>query len=142
MGVSITESQKVRLKKKIKKFYLETKNCRQTDVCPVKNILAPAVDKWSLFCLYNLAFNDVLRFNQIQKYTPGISSRMLSVTLKKLEKARLVKRTVYAEVPPRVEYQLTDFGYELAKRLIELNQWIFDENMKMNSNAINGLVTS
>jgi len=131
MEVTITDNQKIRLKKKIKKFYWDTKNCRGTNQCPIKNTFAPSVDKWSLFCIYNLAYNEKLRFNQIQKFTPGISSRMLSVTLKKLEKAKLLTRKVYPEVPPRVEYQLTSFGYEFAKRLIDLNQWIFDENLKL-----------
>jgi len=132
MEVSITDNQKTSLKKKIEIFYHDTKHCRGTSECPVKNILAPSVDKWSLFCLYNLAYNEVLRFNQIQKFTPGISSRMLSVTLKKLEKAHLINRKVYAAVPPKVEYRLTDFGYQLSSKLIELNQWIFEisESMK------------
>ncbi len=131
MEVSITDNQKNRLKKKIEKFYKDTKHCRGTSECPVKNILAPSVDKWSLFCLYNLAYNDVLRFNQIQKYTPDISSRMLSVTLKKLEKAYLIERKVYAAVPPKVEYKLTDFGYQFSTKLIELNQWIFEKSTEL-----------
>jgi len=130
MSVSITDNQKVKLKKKIEKFYLDTKKYRGTPLCAVKSILAPSVDKWSLFCLYNLAYNDVMRFSEIQKYVPDISSRMLSVTLKKLEKANLLSRKVFPEVPPRVEYQLTDFGFQFSQKLIELNQWVFDEQCR------------
>jgi len=62
--------------------------CKFDNTCPVKGVFAPAVDKWSLFCLYNLAYNKVLRFNKLKNYIPGISARMLSVTLKKTGNGR------------------------------------------------------
>ena len=131
MAVTKTDNQHLKLKKKLKKIYNMSLGCSYEDDCPVRGVFAPAVDKWSLFCLYNLAYNEVLRFNKLKAYVPGISSRMLSVTLKKLEAAGLVEREVYAEVPPKVEYRLTKFGYEFAKRLAELNIWTFQQRQKL-----------
>lgn len=127
MSVTITDNQKVELKNNVRKFYLNTKPLMEQGTCPIKNILTPKLDKWSITCLYNLAFNGVLRFNELKKYSPGISSRMLSVTLKKLEQANLVSRKLYAEVPPKVEYKLTDFGHGFCERILELNVWVLKQ---------------
>jgi len=130
MAVTNVTNKELALKKKIKKIYSLAKVCDFDDRCPVKGVFAPAVDKWSLFCLYNLAYNKVLRFNKLKSYIPGISSRMLSVTLKKLETAGLVERQLFAEVPPRVEYKLSEFGSAFAGKLVDLNIWIW-ENRKI-----------
>lgn len=127
MAITNTENQDFSLKENIRKIYSISKECPETRRCPIKDVLAPSVDKWSLFCLYNLAYNKTLRFNKLKGFIPDISSRMLSVTLKKLESAELINRKIFAEVPPRVEYSLTDFGLEFAKRLVELNLWIHDQ---------------
>lgn len=115
-------------RKKIEEFYKMTRDCRGKGYCPVQDILAPSVDKWSLLIIYNLAYNGELRFNALKKYVRGISSRMLSVNLKKLEHAGLINRKVFAEVPPRVEYSLTDFGHAYSRKLIDLNLWLVKEN--------------
>jgi len=125
MAVTNTDNQKIKLKKNIRKIHRLSANCNQDDGCPVKGVLAPAVDKWSIFCLYNLAYNEVLRFNKLKQYIPGISPRMLSVTLKKLESSGLVIRKIYPEVPPKVEYRLTSFGQQFSEKLIELNLWLY-----------------
>lgn len=132
MAVTNADNQQLILKKKIKKIYNLSRDCSQDKDCPIKGVLAPSVDKWSLFCLYNLAYNKVLRFNKLKSYIPGISSRMLSVTLKKLEEAGLVKRQIYAEVPPKVEYSLTTFGLQYSEKLVELNLWIHDKRKRLN----------
>lgn len=130
MAVTNAENQQLKLKKNIKKIYNISRDCPQDHDCPIKGVLAPSVDKWSLFCLYNLAYNKVLRFNKLKSYIPGISSRMLSVTLKKLEEAGLVQRKLYAEVPPKVEYRLTKFGLQFSEKLVELNLWIWNARKK------------
>lgn len=133
MAVTKADNQHFKLKKKIKNIYEISQDCWNGDKpCAIKDVLAPSVDKWSLFCLYNLAYNKVLRFNKLKKYTPGISSRMLSVTLKKLEAAQLIRRQLYAEVPPKVEYSLTEFGYEFAQKLVDLNLWIYQKRLPNN----------
>ena len=76
--------------------------------CPIRNILSRIGDKWSLLVLYTLSGSSVMRFNVLQKNIPDISQKMLTVTLRALEEDGLVKRVIYAEVPPRVEYSLTD----------------------------------
>jgi len=127
MAVTNVENQHIELKKNIKQFYMNARCLKGEGICAVRHILAPSLDKWSLFCLYNLAFNDVLRFNALKNYIPGISSRMLSVTLKRLEEANLITRKIYPEVPPRVEYRLTKFGYGFCEKILSLNQWVLDQ---------------
>ena len=72
-------------------------------------------DKWSLLVLYTLSGSSVMRFNVLQKNIPDISQKMLTVTLRALEEDGLVKRVIYAEVPPRVEYSLTDRAKEYSE---------------------------
>lgn len=126
MMVTDTDNQDVEYKQKIKKFYDHIKVCNGEPICPVRDVFAPSVDKWSLFVIYNLAYNKTLRFGKLKKYIPKISSRMLSLTLKKLEDSKLVNRKVYAEVPPKVEYTLTEFGLNFSKQLIDLNLWVVE----------------
>ena len=127
--ITNTENQALSFEKKIEIFSKRSYEIRKAGgTCPVQDLLAPSVEKWSLFCIYNLAYNKKLRFGQLKNYIPKISSRMLSVTLKKLEHNNMVKRKVYAEVPPKVEYSLTEFGHEYAKRLIDLNLWLIENN--------------
>ncbi len=115
-------------KEKIKIFYKHSKQFQKRGYCPVQDILAPSADKWSLFIIYNLAYNGVLRFNQLKALVPQISSRMLSVTLKKLETSSIVDRKAFNEVPPRVEYKLSKFGMEYSQKLIDLNLWLIDKS--------------
>lgn len=131
MAVTKVDNQRVTLKKKIGKLNKLSYECHKTDggQCPIKHVLAPTTDKWTLFCLYNLAYFKVLRFNELKSKIPGVSSRMLSVTLKKMEDSGLVSRKIYPEVPPKVEYSLTEFAYKLSQKLIDLNLWLF-ENYK------------
>jgi len=126
MAVTIADNQQVKYKEKIKKFYDYIKVCDGKPMCPVRDVFAPSVDKWSLFVIYNLAYNQDMRFNKLKKYIPNISSRMLSLTLKRLEDSKIVSRKVFAEVPPRVEYKLTEFGYKFSKQLIDLNLWVIE----------------
>ncbi len=128
MEVSNNIKGEAQLKEKIKLFYLGSKKLVDKQICPTRDLLVPLTDKWSLFCLFNLGYHGVLRFNELQRYIPNISSRMLSVTLKKLEQKQLIVRTIYPEVPPRVEYKLTGFGEKLADKMVELNNWLLKEN--------------
>lgn len=78
--------------------------------------------QWSLaICCYLI--NGSLRYNEIRKCLPNITERMLTLQLRKLEESGVVKRTVYAEVPPRVTYELTAIGYELSPIIRELGKW-------------------
>lgn len=96
--------------------------------CPIRNILARISDKWSLLVLYTLNQEPVMRFNALQKSIPDISQKMLTITLKTLEEDGFVKRKVYAEVPPKVEYSLTNRALSLLPCIDTLITWA-KENM-------------
>lgn len=99
--------------------------------CPIRNILARISDKWSILVLFTLNQSALMRFNVLQKNIPDISQKMLTVTLRTLEEDGFVKRQVYAEVPPRVEYSLTDRAISLLPHINSLITWAKD-----NMNAI------
>jgi DNA-binding HxlR family transcriptional regulator len=91
--------------------------------CPVRNVLERFGDKWSLLVLMLLEEEQVLRFSEINGYIRTISQKMLAVTLKSLEADGLIKRTVYPQIPPKVEYELTPMGKSLLPHLHDLAQW-------------------
>ncbi|MCD7936268.1 MAG: helix-turn-helix transcriptional regulator [Tannerellaceae bacterium] len=80
-------------------------------------------DRWSLNILMLLHQNEVMRFSELQKKIPTISQRMLAITLKTLESLSLIHRKAYPEVPPRVEYSLTDLAKELIPIVQTLLNW-------------------
>ena len=91
--------------------------------CPVRNVIDRLGDKWSVLVLMLLEESKVLRFNEIYGYIQTISQKMLAVTLKSLEADGLVKRTVYPQIPPKVEYELTERGLSLLPHLHQLVGW-------------------
>lgn len=93
------------------------------DQCPVRNVIDRIGDKWSVLVLMVLEDGKVLRFNEICGYIKTISQKMLTVTLKTLEADGLVKRTVYPQIPPKVEYELTPRGKSLLPHLHNLVAW-------------------
>ena len=95
--------------------------------CPVRNVLSRIGDRWSLLVL--LALHDkaeALRFSDLCKAIPDVSQKMLTSTLRKLEADDLLSRTIYPEVPPRVEYKLTKRGKTLIPLLNQLVDWSLD----------------
>ncbi|MCC8147260.1 MAG: helix-turn-helix transcriptional regulator [Bacteroidales bacterium] len=97
-------------------------------VCPACGIIDRFGDKWSLRILVLLNENGVLRFNELLKNTQGISQKMLTTTLRTLESHKLVNRKMYAEIPPRVEYSLTELGKSLMKPLYGLIEWTLEHS--------------
>lgn len=97
--------------------------------CPVRNVVDKIGNKWSVLVLMVLEEGEVLRFNEIYGYVTTISQKMLAVTLKSLEADGLVKRTVYAQIPPKVEYELTARGKSLLPHLHGLVEWA-SENLE------------
>ena len=93
------------------------------ELCPIRNVIARFGNKWALLILLILNEEGCMRFNQLRKYIPDISSKVLSSTLQVLEADGLVRRTVYPEVPPRVEYALTEMGSSLMPIIQELTHW-------------------
>jgi DNA-binding HxlR family transcriptional regulator len=98
------------------------------EYCPVRNVIDRIGDKWSVLILMVLEEANVLRFNEIWGSIQTISQKMLTVTLKTLEADGLVKRTVYPQIPPKVEYELTARGKTLLPHLHGLVGWA-NENM-------------
>jgi len=98
--------------------------CKSSDPMAVRELLTKIGDKWSIFLILSL---DLLggraRFSELERAIPGISQRMLSVTLKNLERDGLVIRELFPEVPPRVEYEITDLGKSLIRPTQGLVDW-------------------
>lgn len=88
----------------------------------IRRVLERIGNKWTLLVVATL-HGERMRFTELQQRIPGISQRMLSLTLRHLERDGLVSRTAYAEVPPRVEYQLTDVGRTLIDPAVRLAEW-------------------
>lgn len=91
--------------------------------CPIRNILSRMSDKWSLLILRSLQKNGIMRYKDLKQGIPDISQKMLSCTLKRLEEDHLINRKMYAEIPPRVEYCLTETGQKLMPALQMMIDW-------------------
>lgn len=94
--------------------------------CPIRNVLSRICDKWSVLVLYTLKERNVVRFKELQRSIPDISQKMLTVTLRTLETDGIVSRKVYAEVPPKVEYSLTERGASFIPHVEALIAWAQD----------------
>lgn len=96
--------------------------------CPVRNILARLCDKWALLVIYILdrSGKENMRFMELKQQMPNISQRMLSMTLRTLEEDGYITRTIFSEIPPRVEYALTERAKSLKPILDSLLQWSFE----------------
>ena len=91
--------------------------------CPIRNVLARIGDKWSLLVIVTLSGARTMRFGALQRAIPDISQKMLSVTLRTLEEDGYLTRQVYPEVPPRVEYSLTEKGVSVVPILQSICRW-------------------
>lgn len=104
----------------------DTSSCvvdiRETMTCEIRHLLDRLADKWSLLVV-ELLGHDTRRFSELRRQIDGISQRMLTLTLRHLERDGLVTRTVYPVVPPRVEYRLTPLGSGLLEAIGPLVTW-------------------
>ena len=91
--------------------------------CPCRALLDLLSNKWSALIIGLLRERGAMRFNQLQAQLPGVGAKMLTQTLRRLEAASLLDRAVYAEVPPRVEYENTDAARRLRPIFIEIVKW-------------------
>ena len=91
--------------------------------CPIRNVLSRFSDKWSLLILVNLQGKEKMRYKELLSAIPDISQKMLSSTLKQLEADHFIIREAYAEIPPRVEYSLTETGKTLIPVLNMMIDW-------------------
>jgi DNA-binding HxlR family transcriptional regulator len=121
MDVTIADNQQIELRKKLQIFFQDKEE--HHEFCPVRDIMDRFGDKWSLLAILNLGYSGKTRFNELKNKIDGISQRMLTVTLRTLERDGLIARQIYAEVPPRVEYELTFLGQSLLQKILDLAQW-------------------
>jgi DNA-binding HxlR family transcriptional regulator len=103
--------------KNISEKFIDTENC------PVRQVLDRFADKWSMLVIILLGSEEKLRFNEIGQTIGNISQKMLTVTLRRLEADGLILRTQYPEIPPRVEYELTNLGRTLLPLIADLTAW-------------------
>lgn len=101
-------------------------NFHHINVCPIRDIISRISSKWTMLVLVTLHSNGTMRFNDIQKSIGEVSQRMLTVTLRSLEADGLIHRKVYPEVPPRVEYKLSERGESLMPLLQSLIDWALE----------------
>lgn len=103
----------------------------QNEACKAaSHVLARIGDKWTIFVVCLLS-DGPMRFNGIQRAASNISQKMLTLTLRGLERDGLVRRTVYPTIPQRVDYELTELGSALIGILIPLKQWAFDNRERV-----------
>jgi DNA-binding HxlR family transcriptional regulator len=97
--------------------------------CPecsrINGVLSRVGDRWSVLVVISLSQYETLRFNELKRHL-GISQRMLSLTLRELERDGLVNRTYYATIPPKVEYRLSEMGESFREPVMALGQWALD----------------
>jgi len=86
-------------------------------------MIVRVADKWSMYVIHVLAESGTVRFSELRRRVDGVSQRMLTVTLRGLERDGLVRRTMHPEVPPRVEYSLTPLGATLRQHIRGLVAW-------------------
>ena len=118
------DNQSVVDKKKMEKIFSNIDLENPPSICPVRDVLANVLDKWSILIILMLGYYEILRFADLKKKIKGISPKMLSISLKHLEQDGFIIRTAFAEVPMRVEYKLTEQGKSFCNKIIELSEWV------------------
>ena len=107
---------------------MSTPTLEELPACPVETTLSLIGNKWQVLILRDLTLNGTMRFKELQRSIGKVSQKVLTANLRSMENAGLVHREVYAEVPPRVEYSLTDTGKTLKPVIDAL--WAWGESYK------------
>ena len=97
-------------------------NAKTLPACPVETTLTLISDKWKVLIIRDL-LSGTRRFGELKRSIGGVSQKVLTSQLRQMEESGLLTRTVYPEVPPRVEYTLTELGYSLRPVLEALRDW-------------------
>jgi DNA-binding HxlR family transcriptional regulator len=109
---------------------LSCEDLSEEDEAIARDVVSRIADKWALWILYVLSGGGTLRFSRVREQVEGISQKMLTKTLRELERDGFLSRTMFLEVPPRVEYALTPLGEELLLQVNPLYRWIVDSTPK------------
>ena len=118
------DNQRVAMREKMKKVWSHLDPMNPPEVCPIKDILSVVTDKWSILIFMVLGVHEALRFNELKNSVSGVSSKILSERLKRMERDGYLIREVYPEVPIKVVYQLSPFGLQFLDQLMHLTEWI------------------
>jgi len=124
---TVADNQSVIIEKKLKKIFGHIDPNNPPEVCPIRDILSPVSDKWSILIIIFTGAYRKLRFNEIKKKVYGISSKTLTERLKTLERDGYLNRKAYNQVPIKVEYSLTSFGEKYLEQILNLTEWIDKE---------------
>lgn len=108
--------------------------------CPVEQAFELLAGKWKPLILWRLS-GGTMRFGELQRAMPGVSQRMLTLQLRELQRDGLLTRTVYAEVPARVEYALTEPAKALLPQLAELGQWFLRQHGELRESSSTPVAT-
>jgi len=121
---TIVDNQLIVDKEKMKKIFASIDIENPPPICPIRDVLSQVLDKWSILIMLMLGFYDILRFAELKKKVKGVSPKMLSKSLKSLEQDGYLDRTVFPQVPIRVEYKLTEQGKSFLERILDMSEWI------------------
>lgn len=115
--------------------------CILDENCPLRQMFDLVGDRWTSSVLFVIG-DDMKRYSDLQRQIPGVSKKMLTQTLRKLEQAGLISRKVYAAVPPRTEYRLTSLGKSILEPVSLMADWAVRhqrdlKNIKVNREATN-----
>ncbi len=124
---TVIDNQVITVEKRLKKIFGHLDPDNPPEVCPIRDILSPVSDKWSILIIIFIGGYGKLRFNEIKKKVYGISSKTLTERLKILERDGYLNRKAYNQVPIKVEYSLTSFGEKYLEQILILTEWIDKE---------------
>lgn len=95
----------------------------QNTACPIKRLTDILGSKWATEILYQLVIHPTMRFGEFKRQIPALTNTMLANSLRKMEERGIISRTQYNEIPPRVEYSLTELGHSLQGVVFEAAKW-------------------
>ncbi len=94
--------------------------------CPIRDILSRVGDKWSMLVMMTIYHNETIRFKELSREIPELSQKVLTSTLRTLEADGYITRKIYVQIPPKVEYSISDLGHSLVPHLEGLVTWALD----------------
>ncbi len=110
---------------------------KDSSKCPIDTTLDSICGKWKTSILLHLTYEEPLRFSDLQKRISDITQRMLTLQLRELEKNDIIERHVYPEVPPRVEYSISEYGKTLIPILAAMREWGENHRKRMQQKESN-----
>ncbi len=110
---------------------IEIKNC--SELCPMEFSMTQISGKWKLVILWHIYDSEVMRYGELKRAVSGITDKMLSNQLKELVSDNIIHKEVYEEIPPKVEYTLTEYGKSLIPIMEMLFKWGKEQLIRLNN---------